>query len=737
MDSLSNLFWLYIGSTITASVVIVLVMAIRKIFRKHLNARILHILWLIVLIRLLVPVFPNSPVSIFHLFQIGSDMTHLDRMGSSFFENELVQERLFLQNPEHSLLPDPSTALNVQQAGDMQHDIGSEILPSFGLQIISAVWIIGVLLFTLYITINLYKMKPRRRSYEMVTDFHLISIINQCRDKLAIKKPLPVYTGNDVKSPYIAGIFNPWIYIPKGFDKELSTDQLFYVFSHELAHLKRRDIIWNVIGSFALAIHWFNPLVWVCMKQMKADRELACDAYTLNVLGEKEAIPYGMTIIACLRNFTSKRTVPSNSLFFYESNDQEELKRRIQMIKLFKKGSYKLSMLAVSCIIIVGIVTLTNAGTNQTTASSLKEDTSMMENQVLFDSTHRMYGTLEKAVNVSSFPYKVPELLPSGFQFDGITLDVAASKPTKESNVSMRFEKRVGNTSFGSFNLTVIRNAPELEAVYSEIKQNEVADEFTLNVKKERFDEHGVNGIKITAFKNNWEKLYYMWQDEGILYLLEEYTDLTAQDLETMIASLKYPDQKMFERYVNHDLFTEYIYDTEDLERVPESIGFNPKFPLQLPEGFEASTAFETRKVNFSHPEDEEDRFTRLLYITYTKKDENGSRESSFSFKQIKNNHLYENMKKNGGIAYSRIDGIAHEVRVTPLEMEGKEVLVTEKYKIDGPLSSANAPDHMSYFWKEDDVCFQVTFSEDSLENEKIVSALINEKYLDINDLKL
>ncbi|RJG22496.1 hypothetical protein DQX05_17780 [Paenibacillus thiaminolyticus] len=64
-----------------------------------------------------------------------------------------------------------------------------------------------------------------------------------------------------------------------------------------------------MIGSLVSAVHWMNPFVWFMLRQMKADRELACDACVLEALGEEEAVPYGMTIIGCIFSWLIPRLV--------------------------------------------------------------------------------------------------------------------------------------------------------------------------------------------------------------------------------------------------------------------------------------------------------------------------------------------------------------------------------------------------------------------------------------------
>lgn len=162
-----------------------------------------------------------------------------------------------------------------------------------------------------------------------------------------------------IKSPCIAGVIKPSIYLPEDICTHVHPFQLEHVILHELAHYKRRDLICNLGAIIAAILHWFNPLVWLAVREMRYDREMASDACVMEILGERGVIPYGMTIINIAGLFTN-RSRQFNLVGFNETRSQVE--RRVNMIKNYKKGSYKISVMAVLAIIFIGVVTLTTIG---------------------------------------------------------------------------------------------------------------------------------------------------------------------------------------------------------------------------------------------------------------------------------------------------------------------------------------------------------------------------------------
>ncbi|QIC04116.1 hypothetical protein GOP56_05820 [Brevibacillus sp. 7WMA2] len=122
------------------------------------------------------------------------------------------------------------------------------------------------------------------------------------------------------------------------------------------------------------------------------------------------------------------------------------------------------------------------------------------------------------------------------------------------------------------------------------------------------------------------------------------------------------------------------------------------------------------------------------LYIVQINKKTDGI--SGFSYKQIKDKKMYADMKKSGHAPFERIDGKKFVVKVTPVIIEGREVLKTEPYKIDEEMSSSSEPDITSYFWLENDICYQVSFVKNGVAQYKAIAALIKEKIVDVDKLK-
>jgi bla regulator protein BlaR1 len=247
----------------------------------------------------------------------------------------------------------------------------------WNLGLLSIVWLTGVTSIALFASIMLIKFKRRSKEFERDYNPQITELMQQCCVRLGLKKDIPLYLDSYFRGPCIAGIFSPSIYLPKDICSQIHHHQLEHVLLHELAHYKRKDLIYNSCAAMAAILHWFNPLVWLAIREMRYDREIATDAYVMETLGESAVIPYGNTLLK-LAGIFSNRSTPSILAGFNETNKQME--RRITMIKMFRKGTYKLSALAILSFIIIGALAFTIAN-----GSTLKGDGNSMFNENIKD----------------------------------------------------------------------------------------------------------------------------------------------------------------------------------------------------------------------------------------------------------------------------------------------------------------------------------------------------------------
>ena len=281
----------------TSSVLILTVLAVRLLLKDKLAARLRYALWGVVLLRLLVPFQVELPAA-----------SSLPVLASNLVP-EVADVELYALRTNSRPLPEESleemrengigvgsvlgTTATIHQIGDWEWEGGQRCfvlsedsidtyffyttLPKF----LMALWVIGGLCTAWIIFSSNRYFFGRLRYYRHELE--------------GADAPIPVYTAANLPSPCLFGVLRPAVYLtPRTADDPAA---LRHVLAHELTHYAHRDHIWSALRCLALALHWYNPLVWLAVGLSKQDGELACDEGAVVRLGEGERIPYGRTLV--------------------------------------------------------------------------------------------------------------------------------------------------------------------------------------------------------------------------------------------------------------------------------------------------------------------------------------------------------------------------------------------------------------------------------------------------------
>lgn len=158
-----------------------------------------------------------------------------------------------------------------------------------------------------------------------------------------------IYESEFVDSPFVFGVVKPNIYLPMHMDEGTAA----HVIAHERAHLARRDHWWKVLGYLVLALHWFNPLVWVAYILFCRDIELACDEKVVKGLDGAARADYSQALLSCA---APGRAVAACPLAFGEGN----IKTRVKSALHYKKPAFWVAAAAVLAVVIMAVCFLTN-----------------------------------------------------------------------------------------------------------------------------------------------------------------------------------------------------------------------------------------------------------------------------------------------------------------------------------------------------------------------------------------
>ncbi|NJD01388.1 MAG: hypothetical protein FIA99_02030 [Ruminiclostridium sp.] len=367
MNILLSIFTWVLYSSVTASVLAVIILLFKLLLKNRLGVRWHYCVWVLILVRLLIPYAPESTFSVFNLFNFISNISHysttsaITSLSDTILLSEMQDNSSILRNASlESIIPSEATP-------------NSDYNASNYLMLAFFVWLLGVVLlglYTLLITLH-FKWKVKRQ--QVCTDESILNLVSFAKNRVGLTANIITLHTDLVRTPAVFGFIKTKLLLPTGIKNQLTYDELRYIIFHEIAHLKRKDIVVSCIASFLTILHWFNPILWYTFYRMQQDGELACDALALSYIDPVECKKYGQTIIRLLENF-SKRTHVYGMAGIIENKSQ--IKRRLTMISLFKKSSYKWSVISVIVLLIFSSIMLTNAtgGTNGENLEAVWQD---------------------------------------------------------------------------------------------------------------------------------------------------------------------------------------------------------------------------------------------------------------------------------------------------------------------------------------------------------------------------
>lgn len=369
VNFLSSFFDWVINTTIMASILVVLILGVKTLLRNKLTPRWHYLLWMILVVRLLLPWSPESSYSIYSILSNSyAAVSSIPTQSNVSLKHVGIHEttnapgdKVFLNNGQsvHRTL---QTTMKETNKGTSNTDTTNaenlNVKPISFYTIALYIWLAGVFILS-FIT---YKVNRRlcnfTKEQTVILDNRILGIFESCKKSMSLQKNIPLLSMERISSPTVLGFVHPRLFLSKVLINEFNEPQLRHIFFHELAHIKRKDIGINWIMHCLLILNWFNPILWFAYYRMREDQELACDAYALSFMEEEEKIQYGLTIISLLEHYSNYFQAPNLANL---SRNKHTLKRRMIMIKKFQKKSYRWSTLGVFSIIAVASLTLLNA----------------------------------------------------------------------------------------------------------------------------------------------------------------------------------------------------------------------------------------------------------------------------------------------------------------------------------------------------------------------------------------
>lgn len=358
---LDGLFDWVLQTTFEASVLIALAALAQALLGRRLAARWGYALWLLVLARLMIPAVPSSSVSIFNLTRAVSAGAIPSRT-----------EGLPPPDIGPGSTPGPGPG-DVARPGDVGpapafHSGGkasARILPraaAGGFRVWRRAarwfWAAGVL-GGWAVILGRHRALARRVGAERAgVEAGEMRLLRRCKAEMGVDREIGLVTVGWLRTPAVFGYRRPRLLVPEGLPARLTEGERRMIYLHELAHVKRGDILLNWVILAARTLHWFNPLVWAAMRRLRAERELACDERVIRRLEPEERRVYGGALIKVAEAISGDR-------FCFRLapvvQSQSEIKRRVIMIANFKPAGRLSPVPALAAIAVLCCFTFTGA----------------------------------------------------------------------------------------------------------------------------------------------------------------------------------------------------------------------------------------------------------------------------------------------------------------------------------------------------------------------------------------
>ena len=306
------------------------------VFRNNLSSRMQYNLWLLLLGLLAVPFIPFRLISFPQIFSWLSSVRNSSASHADVGANNVM---------------DTGLSGTTNWMNDFALSVNKDT-PSVTGYILLGIWIVGMLAMMILVIKSSLRLRIIKRSALPLQNPEVRRLYNKCLNEMKITRNIPVYSTAFLKSPIIVGFLKPCIYLPIHLISDYHESDMRYMLLHELQHYRHKDAIANYLMNFAGVLYWFNPFVWFALREMRNDREIACDTSVLKMLEEDDYENYGNTLI----NFIEKVSISPFPFAASLSGNMKQIKRRIINIASYEKPTFYKKLKGMTAFILTTVL---------------------------------------------------------------------------------------------------------------------------------------------------------------------------------------------------------------------------------------------------------------------------------------------------------------------------------------------------------------------------------------------
>ncbi len=298
MNPVNFIFEWMILASVRASLLVLVVLLGQWILKRRLPSRWRYALWIPVLVALLMPSLPILPAWMQWPAQqqqtIAAPSSPVLVTAPPALETLLAEQSLLETSAAN--FPQQSTTVATKELQAVARPIPWRVWLTFA-------WLCGALAAGLTLLWSFLSTLRRMKRSSHTAESTIIARIAQIAHLVGLRRVPQIVKSPAVLSPAVCGLWRPTLLLNESFPQDLSAEEAEMVLRHELTHIRRGDLPVNALLCALLALHWFNPLLWLAFFRVRADRETACDAQVLDGAPADRRVAYGHTLLKMETDF--------------------------------------------------------------------------------------------------------------------------------------------------------------------------------------------------------------------------------------------------------------------------------------------------------------------------------------------------------------------------------------------------------------------------------------------------
>lgn len=361
---------------VQSSLLIIVLLGLELILRKRVRAVLRYWLWMLILVKLMLPTTLSSPTGL--AYWIGDKLPGILQQKSSTGEEsgitsaglELlevipIREVRVFASPTSGINPPPE-AVSFVEAG------AAGGLSITWQAVVFLTWLAAVITMTLLLIQRMFFVRGLVAQSKNPSE-PMVDLLERCREQLGVRRAVRLKLSPVTASPSICGLFRPTILVPQTLSEKLNARQLKSILLHELAHIKRRDLLVSFVQTVLQIIYIYNPLLWVANAIIRKIREEAVDEMVLVAMGE-QAEDYPETLLSVSKLAFSRPALSLRLIGVAES--RKALISRIEYIasRPFPKKA-KIGITGLIAVVIIAAILLPMAKAEKMDAEAEIDET--------------------------------------------------------------------------------------------------------------------------------------------------------------------------------------------------------------------------------------------------------------------------------------------------------------------------------------------------------------------------